>query len=219
MAEESAAALLIVEKGIEEASVIPLDQRSYLVGNLLDADIRLANPFVSRRHAQIQADQGRYKISDLGSKNGTYVNGVRLTEQESWLNSGDLIEFGRGQVILRFQAWTTTLTLPGTDAKVEAGDFVVDGKSREVWVHGLILEPRLSRKEFDVLELLYLRNGEVCSKDDIAAHSWPERSQGDVCDQEIEQCIRRLRLRVEPDPSQPRYILTLRGSGYKFFVG
>ena len=53
MAEESAAALLIVEKEIEEASVIPLDQKSYLIGNLPDADIRLANPFVSRRHAQI----------------------------------------------------------------------------------------------------------------------------------------------------------------------
>ena len=219
MAEESAAALLIVEKGIEEASVIPLDQRSYLIGNLPDADIRLANPFVSRRHAQIQADKGRYKVSDLGSKNGTYVNGVRLTEQERWLNSGDVIEFGRDQVVLRFQAWTTTLTFPGAHAKVEASDFVVDGKSWEVWVQELILEPRLSRKEFDVLDLLYRRKGEVCSKDDIAAHAWPERSHGDVSDQEIEQCMRRLRLRVEPDPSQPRYVLTLRGSGYKFFVG
>ena len=68
--------------------------------------------------------------------------------------------------------------------------------------------PRLSRKEFDVLELLYQRRGEACKKDELAAHAWSERSSGDVSDQEIEQCVRRLRLRVEPDPSEPRYILS-----------
>ena len=194
---KQASALLIVEKGSEDASVIPLEQATHVIGKLPDADIPLDNPFVSRRHAQILMDQGRFKISDLGSKNGTYVNGLRLTTEPRWLNSGDRIELGRDQVLLRFQAATTTLTLP------------------DAWVQGVVLEPRLSRKEFDVLELLYRRRGEACSKDDIAGHAWPERSHGDVSDQEIEQRVRRLRLRVEQDPSQPRHILNVRGYGYK----
>ncbi|MCH8138125.1 MAG: winged helix-turn-helix domain-containing protein [Proteobacteria bacterium] len=53
------------------------------------------------------------------------------------------------------------------------------------------------------------------SKDDIAVKAWPERTDGDVGDQEIEQCIHRLRIRIEPEPSQPRYILNIRGYGYK----
>ena len=54
MAEQTGPALLIVEKGVEEASVIPLDQKSHLIGNLSGADISLSNPYVSRQHAQIQ---------------------------------------------------------------------------------------------------------------------------------------------------------------------
>ena len=84
-----------------------------------------------------------------------------------------------------------------------------------MWVQGTQLDPRLVRKEFAVIELLYQRGGEACSKDQIAIHAWPERTEGDVGDQEIEQCIRRLRLRVEPDPSQPQHIINIRGYGYK----
>jgi DNA-binding response OmpR family regulator len=59
----------------------------------------------------------------------------------------------------------------------------------------------------------------VCSKDEIASYAWSERALGDVGDQEIEQCIRRLRLRVEPDPSNPAYVLNVRGYGYKLAQG
>jgi DNA-binding response OmpR family regulator len=95
------------------------------------------------------------------------------------------------------------------------GDLVVDTKSREVWVRGQKLESPLSRKEFDVIEFLAQKRGEVCSKDEIASAGWPEREAGDVGDQEIEQSIRRLRLRIEEDPSQPQHIVTVRGHGYK----
>ncbi len=70
-----------------------------------------------------------------------------------------------------------------------------------------------------MLDLLSQKRGEACSKDDIAVVGWPERNDGDVGDQEIEQSIRRLRLRIEPDPSQPRYIVTVRGFGYKLADG
>ena len=213
---KQASALLIVEKGAEDASVIPLDQERHIIGKFSAADIPLANPYVSRQHAQILLDNGNYRISDLGSKNGTYVNGVRLTSEARVLNSGDRIELGEDQVVLRFQTWSSTLTLPASGAPAGSKGVAMDARSREVWVDGVLLGPRLSRKEFDVLDILYRRKGAVCSKDQIAAHAWSERSQGDVGDQEIEQCIRRLRLRVEVDPSQPSYVLNVRGSGYKF---
>lgn len=212
---EQAPALLIVEKGGGEASVIPLDGATLVIGKQPSADVNLENPYVSRRHAQILSAQGRYQIGDLGSKNGTYVNGARVTSEPRWLGNGDRIELGRDQVVLRFQSWATTLTLPAPGSPGAAGGLVVDLRSREVVVQGVQLEPRLSRKEFDVLELLYRRRGEACSKDEIAAHAWAEREQGDVGDQEIEQCVRRLRLRVEPDPSRPCYVLNVRGYGYK----
>ena len=96
-----------------------------------------------------------------------------------------------------------------------AKDLVVESRSREVWVRGQKLVPPLSRKEFDILALLYTRRGEACSKDEIALHAWPERADGDVGDQDIEQYIRRLRLRLEPSPSRPQHIVTVRRFGYR----
>ena len=211
-------ALLIVEKGMSELSVIPLDRQVCLLGKSPSADIVFDHAHVSRRHAQITLEGGRYRIRDLGSKNGTFVNGSRQGEEDHLLRSGDRIELARGQVILRFQEWGTTITLPPIDQAASA-DLQVDDRRREVWIRGKKLEPPLSRKEFDVLNFLYQRRGEACSKDDIALRGWPERDGGDVGDQEIEQCIRRLRLRVEPDPSQPRHIVTIRGYGYKLSQG
>ena len=98
---------------------------------------------------------------------------------------------------------------------LDGANLVVDAGSREVWVRGNRLEPLLSRKEFDVLNALFQREGEACSKDEIAAAGWPERA-GDTGDQEIEQMIHRLRQRIEPDRSSPRHIITMRGYGYKF---
>ena len=208
-------AMLMVERGIDDASVIPLDQSVCMIGKSTSADIFADNPYVSRRHAQIVLQGGHFEFSDLGSKNGTFLNGARLSHDEtSRLSSGDRIELAQGQVVLRFHEWGATATLPAPGHS-ESADLSVDLRSREVLVQGVKLEPPLSRKEFDVLGLLHQRKGEACSKDQLAEAGWPEREGGDVADQDIEQCIRRLRLRIEPDPSGPQYILTVRGYGYK----
>ena len=82
-------------------------------------------------------------------------------------------------------------------------------------VRGEKLAPALSKKEFDVLELLYLGRGNAVSRDEIAKAGWPERSEADVTPEEIDQYISRLRRRIEEDPSQPKLIVTLRGHGYR----
>lgn len=212
-------AVLIVEQGMDDASIIPLEERVQVIGKTSTADIFVDNPFISRRHAQLSQEKGHFVIQDLGSKNGTYLNGARLDSNPVQLRNGDRLELAEGQVVLRFQDLSGTLTLPPSPSRDIGESLRVDSGSREVWVQGQQLEPRLSRKEFDVLALLYRKAGQACSKDEIATHGWFDRTQGDVGDQEIEQCIRRVRLRVEPDPSSPVYILTVRGYGYKLAQG
>ena len=205
--------MLLVERGVPGVRVIPLDQQVCMLGASPGADVFLDNSYVSRMHAQIVGDSGRFIIRDLDSRNGTYVNGTRLGSEGHTLQSGDLIELAEGEVRLRFQSRGSTLSLKLSEG-AERGELFVDPKSRDVWVRGIKLEPPLSRKEFDVLSLLFGRKGEACSKDEIAAAGWPERA-GDVGDQEIEQSVRRLRLRIEPDPPNPRFVVTVRGYGYK----
>ena len=208
-------AMLVVERGIRDVGMIHLDRSSHLLGNSSQVDIVVDNPFVSRTHARIDQKDGRFHLLDLGSKNGTFVNSARLGDEGHWLDGGDRIELGQEQVVLRFHTWTDTITLQLKQVQ-RAGSLVVDAGSRDVWINEGELQPPLSRKEFDILKLLYERDGQACSRDEIASIGWPERPEAQVEDQEIDQYIRRLRVRIERDPSSPNHIITVRGYGYKF---
>jgi DNA-binding response OmpR family regulator len=76
---------------------------------------------------------------------------------------------------------------------------------------------QLSPKEFDLLAYLYERQGQVCSKDDIANAVWPEYA-GSVYDYQIENLVRRLRAQIESDPTTPQLLITVRGRGYKLLA-
>src|SRR5438445_3221358 len=69
-----------------------------LVGRSPQAHLRLDRDFVSRRHARFERRGRRWRVVDEGSKNGTYVNGVRVDEAR--LADGDLVVIG--DVILKF---------------------------------------------------------------------------------------------------------------------
>jgi hypothetical protein len=64
------------------------------IGRGIDCDLRLDHPSVSRGHAEIQGDGDRWRLRDLDSKNGTFVDGARIGSvglgQDSWLRFGDV---------------------------------------------------------------------------------------------------------------------------------
>ncbi|NJL33099.1 MAG: winged helix-turn-helix transcriptional regulator, partial [Chloroflexaceae bacterium] len=91
-------------------------------------------------------------------------------------------------------------------------DVRVDSRAKEVYIRGQLLAPPLTVKEFQLLELLYTRKGQVVSKDEIARSVWDY----EVFDYNaIDALVYRLRHRIEENPSNPRYLLTQRGFGYK----
>ncbi len=77
-----------------------LREGTVTVGRLPECDITVVDPNVSRQHAEIHARGDGFVVVDLGSTNGTRVNGVRVSERE--LHDGD--ELGFGNVRLTFQA-------------------------------------------------------------------------------------------------------------------
>ena len=88
-----------------------LAQGETTIGRRPECDIVVANWQVSRRHAQITGVSGTFMIADLGSTNGTYVNGVHITEHI--LQDGDRIEVGKDRVPLLFTSDPTRF--PGDD--------------------------------------------------------------------------------------------------------
>jgi pSer/pThr/pTyr-binding forkhead associated (FHA) protein len=73
--------------------VLALPERTVILGRSRDCDCVLAEPSVSRRHAELRREGGRWLIRDLGSRNGTRVNGVRLLD-EAEVCPGDRVSFG-----------------------------------------------------------------------------------------------------------------------------
>jgi pSer/pThr/pTyr-binding forkhead associated (FHA) protein len=72
---------------------LPASERRVVLGRSRDCDCVLAGPSVSRRHAELRRDGARWLLRDLGSRNGTRVNGVRLLD-EAEVAPGDRVSFG-----------------------------------------------------------------------------------------------------------------------------
>ena len=93
----------------------------------------------------------------------------------------------------------------------------LDEGATVVWVEGRPIAD-LSRLEFDLLRYLYRRLGQVCARQEIMAALYPtENIDPDTKggDNRVDTLVRRLRRAIEPAPAHPRYLLTLRGHGYK----
>jgi DNA-binding response OmpR family regulator len=97
-------------------------------------------------------------------------------------------------------------------------EVVISRSPRRVQLEGRRVEG-LSGLEFELLHYLYQHRDRVCSKDELIEHVYRQqydRMAGGVSDMALQQLIARLRSRIEPDRKQPRYIITVRGEGYRF---
>jgi len=91
-------AYLIIIAGTQAGEMIQLKETTVL-GRGVEADVRLVEDRMSRRHCRLFVEDGVTYIEDLGSSNGTYVNGIRIERQK--LSDGDKIQVGE-TTILKF---------------------------------------------------------------------------------------------------------------------
>lgn len=90
-ASSGAVPVLLLVQG-EESMRIPVEHTPFGIGRKTDKDLVLADPRVSRDHAQIELQGNDFWLVDLGSKHGTFVNGERITRHK--LETNDRVEFG-----------------------------------------------------------------------------------------------------------------------------
>jgi hypothetical protein len=174
-----------------------------IIGRAVENDIVITSKRVSREHARVRREGWRVILEDLDSTNGTFLNGERVLASVE-LRDEDRITIG--DVTLTFYDPDITYRdTPFPELEVDAAAGVVRVDRRAI---------ALSAKEFALLIYLYERCGQVCSKDDIGVAIWPEYQEG-VYDYQIENLVRRLRSKLEPDPANPQLLLTVRGLGYK----
>ena len=93
---------------------------------------------------------------------------------------------------------------------IESGDLKLDCESRRLFVQGR--EINLTAKEFDLLELLVMNPNKVYSREKLLNLVWGYEYPGDV--RTVDVHVRRLREKIEPNPSEPKYVHTKWGVGY-----
>ena len=91
------AALLVVKRGPNAGSRFLLDRAVTSAGRHPDSDIFLDDVTVSRRHAEVTLDGRQYVLSDVGSLNGTYVDGERIESEV--LREGAQIQVGKFRLV------------------------------------------------------------------------------------------------------------------------
>src|SRR5215211_2002152 len=124
--------------------------------------------------------------------------------------------FSLGELLARVRAIMrrTDRKLSDNREVLDAGMLRVDTGSRRVWRDGA--EVTLSQKEFDLLTCLIRNRGLALTRDVLLERVWGYDFLGDS--RTVDVHIRWLREKVEPDPSRPIYIQTVRGVGYRFEI-
>ncbi|HRQ40783.1 MAG TPA: FHA domain-containing protein [Chloroflexota bacterium] len=203
--------VLVIREGQLAGQRWAIDEDEFLIGRGADCQIVLPERQVSRHHIRITQENGRYILHDLGSKNGTHLNG-RLFEGSTQLQDGDEISI----------ALCVKLVFVGTDATIPLtfeppqlqGQLVLDEAQRAVFINGQELNPPLSLAQFRLLELLHQARGAVVTRDDIVEAVWPGTDGLGVSEQAIDALVRRLRDRLM-ELDEYNYIVTVRGHGFR----
>jgi pSer/pThr/pTyr-binding forkhead associated (FHA) protein len=184
-----------------------LSSQTSTIGRSVDCDIVIASKSISRENSRIRREGRHWFVEDLGSTNGTYLNGERILTPMN-LRDGDSIKVGDVTFIFH-DPDTTTRENPIPDLDLDTAAGIVRVNRKPV---------NLSPKEYLLLAYLFERKCLVCSKDEIGRAVWPEYKAGGIFDYQIENLVRRLRTRIEVDPANPQLLFTVRGLGYKLMT-
>jgi DNA-binding response OmpR family regulator len=146
------------------------------------------------------------------------VQGFRIGADEYVVKPVGVLEFlARVEAIIRrvspvSRALSASRDTPPKSTQHRFADVIVDLRTRTVQRSGNSVE--LSPMEFDFLAFLIESGGDIVSRDTLMREVW--RYSNGVTSRTVDQHVARLRNKLEPDPAQPRHLITVRKAGYRF---
>jgi len=211
--QESAVPILVVQEGQLAGKRWPLSKTELTIGRGEDCDIVLPDRQVSRHHFRVVRDDDGYNVEDLGSKNGTYINGAPVRGSMQ-LQDGDEIQVALS-VRLLFVGAEATLPLTQEMLRVAQPGLRLNKSQRQVWVNGIALDPPLSLSQYRLLEILWEHKGKIVTREEVIAAVWPESDEAGITEQAIDALVRRLRDRLAEVDADHEYLVTVRGHGFR----
>ncbi len=114
---------LTVRGGNNDGAVIMINRDTFVIGRSPECNLKVNSAAISRQHAVITIDNDIVKVRDLGSTNGTFLNGERISKEEE-IHDGCLLQFGPLQTVVRF-------ALSHPQAAVETNSGKTDSTQKE----------------------------------------------------------------------------------------
>jgi DNA-binding winged helix-turn-helix (wHTH) protein len=189
-----------------------------IVGRDDTCNVIIQNRQVSRYHARFVTLPHGVQLEDLGSKNGTHINGQEVVEP-ILLQDGDVIQIAFAQ---QFIYLSTDSTLPLEMPPEKPTEFVavprllkLDKRSRRVWIGDEELLPPLSVSQYQLMELLFNNPGRVVSRAELIQAVWGQEDAIGISEQALDALVRRLRDRLAEINSTHPFLITVRGHGLR----
>jgi predicted component of type VI protein secretion system len=207
--------MLIIESGQLAGQRWLVDSDSIIIGREVgEVDLLLPERQVSRKHARIERTSEGFVLTDLTSKNGTFLNGKEVREPKH-LQDGDEIQIALC-VKIAFVGSDATAPLnarPISKAmKAAVRGIRLDKEGRRVFIAEQEVNPPLSLQQYRLLEA----NGSLVSRQTLVEKVWEGESAYGVSEQAIDALVRRLRDRITEVDPEHEYIVTVRGHGLRF---
>ncbi|WP_240703034.1 FHA domain-containing protein [Cohnella luojiensis] len=224
MEEDFACLYVIRGEPYRSGTCLNLSGDETLVGRVSDfviPDLAFTNAFISRRHFIIRKEHEKAVLYDLGSRQGTEINGVRLTPHTPYpLNNFDIIRLAKGMTVLHFSFMFAEQTLEieplSITSRLEVPDLrlTIHWEKRECVVEGKRIP--MSEKEYLLIRVLHEKANQLVTLEEIRSRVWPERTLGaegysDVSLDELNALVYRIRKKYGKDTF---LISAIRGNGY-----
>lgn len=201
-----------VKEGDRQNAQIDLEHFPFTIGRARECDFVIDATEISRIHIELDFDYQQVVLRDLGSTNGTYLNGERLQPHKDYrLRANDVINLADNYVLI-FDDPATTSLAPQKYSPYQG--LRVDDDSAQVYIADERIDPPLSPSQIVLLQLLIKRESSIVSREEIRRHVWGPGEE--VSDQTIDALVSRLRKRLKEIDDDHDYIVTRRGFGLMF---
>lgn len=231
-----AARVLVVddEPGIVKTLKAYLEAESYEVQAVTDGDSVLSavqsfRPDVIILDVMLPGMDGIEVLRQLRQESSVYVLMLSARSEETdrivglRMGADDYVVkpfsprevMARVATLLRRSRSSTGDSYEPADTSLRLAGLRIDPDSRRVWKADNPVE--LTPTEFDLLHVLAVNRGRVLSRDQLIDHVWGNHYYID--ERVVDVHIRRLRRKIENDPSESRIVVTVRGTGYRFEEG
>jgi hypothetical protein len=215
---------LVVVQGTPHVSGtrFPIPSGSLSIGRISSdfiPDIAFDSTLISRNHLSIESRDGIYFAVDMGSKNGSSLNGTPFDEGVQYeMHDGDRLGMAGSDVVLAFLTEEDSGT-ESAGARCAGPAIGFDDERREITISGKTL--RLSGNLYELFGVLYRNRGRAVSNEEIRKAVWPERAHDErgvpnAADLEITNIVKRLREKLGDGGG---LIRNCRGYGYILDTG